>query len=399
MSERGGATVLFFWHDIWLPHSRFFVDKLDKCGNTESSIVLAGPAERTGASAIFTVAAERFGAVKNVISEYPKSYRFRETICRFREWVRLVKKYSPDVIFVADEGMSLNVLWAGIANFLFGRAVVLFYGFENIVQGVGWNDLSGSLTVRQFAICLRKAARRLVLETLLMPIRRRVVHGGLVSYKECADVLHSYRWNPVMVECWWPIDITAFKRGGSRRELRWNDGYVVGFVGRFIEEKGILLLVEAAKFVDANIRFVFVGDGPMRGKVVRRINALGLEERFEIIPPLDAEKLAEFYRSIDLLVLPSISTETWKEQFGRVLVEARCCGAKVAGSNSGAIPTVVRNADRIFSEGNVEQLAALIQREVRCGDGDANVASAVGPEIFMERILSLAYQCRSKMRE
>lgn len=45
-----------------------------------------------------------------------------------------------------------------------------------------------------------------------------------------------------------------------------------------------------------------------------------------------------FFASIDVLVLPSRTTATWKEQFGRVLVEAMACQTPVIGSDSGEIP-------------------------------------------------------------
>jgi len=45
--------------------------------------------------------------------------------------------------------------------------------------------------------------------------------------------------------------------------------------------------------------------------------------------------------SLDVLVLPSRSRSFWKEQFGRVLIEAMACGVPVIGSSSGEIPNVI----------------------------------------------------------
>ena len=47
------------------------------------------------------------------------------------------------------------------------------------------------------------------------------------------------------------------------------------------------------------------------------------------------------YREMDVLVLPSRTTPTWAEQFGKVLCEALLCGTPVIGSSSGEIPWVV----------------------------------------------------------
>ena len=395
MTDPRNNSILFYWHDMWLPHSRFIVDSFDKLATDGRSIILAGPAERSGASAIFTVLGRKTRSTLNIACEYTDSYRFRDTVCRFREWRRLLKAYSPDIIFVADEGMSVNTLLAGIANSLFGQGVLLFYGFENIVQSTGWDSFLRTRTLSRLGVFLRKAARVLVLEKLLMPIRRRVVHGGLVSYEDCAQVVRSYKWDPLMRECWWPIDVGTFTRSGAKKDLQLKQGPVVGFVGRFVEEKGVLLLIEAAAMVGVDVRFVFVGDGPVRNEMERRIKSLGLSERCSIVPPLQAAELAKFYRAIDLLVLPSMSTETWKEQFGRVLVEARCCGVKVAGSDSGAIPGVVRDRDNIFAEGSVSALGALIEKEVRRRGDSVEHPPAVGPEVFLETVCIVAGECRN----
>ena len=65
-------------------------------------------------------------------------------------------------------------------------------------------------------------------------------------------------------------------------------------------------------------------------------------------------------RRLDTLVLPSHTTRTWKEQFGRVLIEAMSCGVPVIGSSSGEIPNVIGDAGLIYPEGDVPALAAAI---------------------------------------
>jgi glycosyltransferase involved in cell wall biosynthesis len=78
--------------------------------------------------------------------------------------------------------------------------------------------------------------------------------------------------------------------------------------------------------------------------------------------------------AIDVLVLPSRTTPRWKEQFGRVLIEAQSCATPVIGSDSGAIAEVIGDAGIVFPEGNapaiahaIEQLQADPQRRERLG--------------------------------
>jgi len=65
---------------------------------------------------------------------------------------------------------------------------------------------------------------------------------------------------------------------------------------------------------------------------------------------------------LDALVLPSRTRPNWKEQFGRVLVEAMACGVPVIGSDSGEIPHVIGDAGLIFPEEQVEILRAHLAR-------------------------------------
>jgi glycosyltransferase involved in cell wall biosynthesis len=68
------------------------------------------------------------------------------------------------------------------------------------------------------------------------------------------------------------------------------------------------------------------------------------------------------YAEMDVLVLPSRSTRTWTEQFGRDLVEALSCGVPVVGSDSGEIPWVIETTGggRVYPEGDIGRLAAVL---------------------------------------
>ncbi len=72
-------------------------------------------------------------------------------------------------------------------------------------------------------------------------------------------------------------------------------------------------------------------------------------------------EMPALYRQIDAFVLPSLTRPNWKEQFGRVLVEAMACGVPVIGSDSGAIPDVIGDAGLIFPEGDAGALAAHLR--------------------------------------
>jgi glycosyltransferase involved in cell wall biosynthesis len=64
--------------------------------------------------------------------------------------------------------------------------------------------------------------------------------------------------------------------------------------------------------------------------------------------------MPEVLNEMDVLVLPSRTGQYWKEQFGRVLVEAMACGVPVIGSSSGAIPAVIGEAGLVVPEGDIQ---------------------------------------------
>jgi glycosyltransferase involved in cell wall biosynthesis len=85
---------------------------------------------------------------------------------------------------------------------------------------------------------------------------------------------------------------------------------------------------------------------------------------------------------LDVLALPSRTTPRWKEQFGRVLIEAMSCGIPPVGSDSGEIPNVVGDAGLIFPEGNVNALADRL----RTLSVNPDVAARLG-EMGRERVI------------
>jgi glycosyltransferase involved in cell wall biosynthesis len=116
--------------------------------------------------------------------------------------------------------------------------------------------------------------------------------------------------------------------------------FTVGYAGRLVESKGLTDLLEAVRGLDAPVELLLIGDGELRAQ------------------------LDDGYAQLDVLVLPSRTTPTWKEQFGRVIVEALSCGVPVVGSDSGEIPWLIAltGGGQTFPEGDHRALARELQR-------------------------------------
>ena len=151
------------------------------------------------------------------------------------------------------------------------------------------------------------------------------------------------------------------QRAATRAGLGWGSETVCGYVGRLVEEKGLSDFVAAiAQTPPGAVRAVLVGDGPMKEPLQAQIAQLGLEKRVQLLPACGREELAALMGALDVLVLPSRTTARWKEQFGRVIIEAQACGVPVVGSSSGAIPDVVGEAGLVFPEGDAAQIAGKL---------------------------------------
>ncbi|BCM90897.1 alpha-maltose-1-phosphate synthase [Abditibacteriota bacterium] len=165
--------------------------------------------------------------------------------------------------------------------------------------------------------------------------------------------------NAVDAELFHPL--SEQERKEKREQLGWGEGeFWCGYVGRLVEEKGIGDLLDALVLCDSAIHVVIVGDGTHKPELEVQIGRLGLQERVQMRAGLPPSELAPLMGALDALVLPSRTTARWKEQFGRVLIEANACGVAAVGSDSGAIPDVVGQGGRIFPEGDDAALAEIL---------------------------------------
>jgi len=155
----------------------------------------------------------------------------------------------------------------------------------------------------------------------------------------------------------------AAARARIRAELGW-DGPLVAYFGRVVPGKGIHVLVQAmARLNDRPWRllldrFVDHGDAYVRG-VAAQIKGLGLESRVLWCNPAHSA-IGAYMNAADVVVVPSLSTPQWKEQYGRVAQEAMACGTLVIASRSGALPGLVGDGALLFDEGDEQALATLL---------------------------------------
>jgi glycosyltransferase involved in cell wall biosynthesis len=172
------------------------------------------------------------------------------------------------------------------------------------------------------------------------------------------------------------VDETLFRRSGKDADLSRRFGiestdFVVGFVGRFVEEKGLLTLASAlAGLKKSSWKWLLVGQGKLRTYLAQKCIEWGISDRIIWVESVSHEQIPPYINLMNCLVLPSqtsykfktLTAVGWKEQFGHVLIEAMACQIPVIGSDCGEIPHVIGDAGLVFPEGNAGVLRECLQQ-------------------------------------
>ena len=177
------------------------------------------------------------------------------------------------------------------------------------------------------------------------------------------------------------VDTGHFSPGKADLNLRSALGiprqaFVVLYVGRLAESKGIFTILEAARKLQAtepDLHFLLVGkDEEGVGDWVLKNGLSGLVHLAGFLPYAE---MPRYYRQADLFVLPSLPTKGWLEQFGYVLAEAMACGVPAVGSDCGAIPEVIGNPSRIFPAGSADGFCDVLRKTRSTPLGSARKAA------------------------
>src|SRR5256712_7711143 len=142
-----------------------------------------------------------------------------------------------------------------------------------------------------------------------------------------------------------------------------HEGLAIGCVGRLVPQKGLDNLLQALALQRAaKWRLTIVGDGPDRERLERLATELRLAARVRWTGGLPAEHVTNLWPDLDVLVLPSRSSNEWRETNGQVLMEAMANEVAVLGTDSGVIPELIGDAGIVVPDGNLEAMAGAVER-------------------------------------
>lgn len=242
---------------------------------------------------------------------------------------RLLRRTRPDLVHIDEEPYNLATYLALRAALRVG-AQALFFTWQNLVRRYP----------PPFGLMERYVYQHSA--------------GAIAGSRDAAQVLrHKGYAGPIATIPQFGVDPQLYAPQPRSSD---EDLFAIGYIGRLVEEKGLWVLAEALSELDGDWRAILVGTGPLRHQLALHFAAQGRGERIEWVGQVPSEDVSDWLQRMDVLILPSLTRSNWKEQFGRVLVEAMACGVPVIGSDSGEIPNVIGEAGLIVPEGHAAAL-------------------------------------------
>lgn len=267
------------------------------------------------------------------------------TLYNPRSIARCLSDFKPDVIHVEEEPQALLSLETTVLRGAFApHAALTFFTWDNLMRPRRFPVDATKKLLRRFTlgrcdalICGNRAAEQLALREARAPVMHVLPQLALD-----------------------PAEHVPGTEPELRRTLGIGTGVVVGYAGRFVEEKGLRSLYQAlASLPERSWKLLLVGGGPLESEILNE-----WIPRFPgsivCIPAVRHAEIPRYLRAMDIFVLNSCATPEWKEQFGLCLVQAMMLGLACLVSDSGALPEVAGDAAVTVRERDMAELRSAL---------------------------------------
>jgi glycosyltransferase involved in cell wall biosynthesis len=261
-------------------------------------------------------------------------------------FIKLLRGFQPDFIYLYQEPYAIVTSQVYLANHLSVKKPIGFFTWQNIFK--------------RYPFPFSQTERWILQQT-------HVMFPGSYSAEEVFRK-KGYEGTSVILPS--GVDPNIYFPRPDAEELRnklcaTQNEVLIGYVGRIVEQKGLKTLLYALKQIqDLPWRLVVVGAGSYETQFDEIAQNLQLTYRINRLGYVSGVETPLYLSAFDVLVLPSETRVNWKEQFGRVIIEAMACGTPVVGSDSGEIPHLIRTTcgGLVFQEGQPQALANQLQK-------------------------------------
>ena len=279
------------------------------------------------------------------------------------DFVREIRK--ADVVHLA--GPTLVPL---IIGYLLRKPTVIeHHGYQaNCPNGLLFKQPSqtlcpGHFAARQYNECLRCCSSIQgpvgALRTLLLTFLRRWLSGKLPANIMISNHLGMRLGLPRSKTIYYGIPDAPLVR--IEDMLLASNVFEVAYVGRLVAEKGLPLLLKAAKSLQeegVTFNLIFIGGGPEQDRLEQMVVRMGLRDLVSFTGDLRGVQLEEMVSKIDVVVMPSM----WEETAGLSAIEQMMRGRVVVTTDVGGLGEVVGDAGLKFALGDWVSLASCVKK-------------------------------------
>jgi glycogen(starch) synthase len=293
----------------------------------------------------------------------------------FRELIRLIREAD----FVHLAGPCL--LPSTIAWLMRKPVAIEHHGYQaNCPNGLLFKQPSqtvcaGHFAAREYGECMRCCSSSQgvfgAVRTVLLTFPRRWLSGRVAANIMITNHLSARLKLPRSKTVYYGSSDAPLT--SVREILPASDAFDVAYVGRLVAEKGLPLLIKAAKCLqDQGVTFklFFIGSGPEQGPLEQKVRLMGLSDLVVFTGDLRGAELEKMVSRIAVVVMPSV----WEETAGLSAIEQMMRGRVVIASDIGGLSEVVGDAGLKFALGDWQALASCLRKVAE----DPNLGKLLG---------------------
>jgi len=339
--------ILFISHASISPSYQEKLESLAEYSDAQLFLIIPRWWEEEARKIVF----EKKDGSKITVISMPALFTGKQFIHFYIDLAACLKKINPDIIHIEEEPNSavcFQAIW--LKNRLKLKARVILFTWQNMFQT--WHFPNPRALLYPF------------FENYVLKNTDYLIAGS----KDSRDLFLKKGFSGgISILPQLGVDPDKFKKidaGALKQKIGLNK-FVIGYLGRLLKMKGAYTLLKAVSGLEEECQLLIIGGGRERKRLKIAARKLGIDKNTIFLQSIDNRKAPEYLNCMDVLVLASEHTNTWMEQFGRVLIEAMACEVPVVGSTCGEIPHIIEDAGLIFKEGDYEDLKTKLEKLIK----------------------------------